>query len=147
MNKFIQILIIFVLFTLICINWKYWNLYYYVIFIPIYILYFYYIRNSNKIYLILKQLTISRNIEELRIDLTKKYSISHIGIGIILNIFLIFLYVMINKLSITQCEFISYSKKQILSHFTLICESNKLQINMFTVKQNNILIYYIMEIT
>lgn len=127
-------LIIFIIFTLIIINWKYFDSnIYYLIFIPIYCIYFYFIYNFYKIYLISKYLSIKINGDNLNIY--KKYSISHISIGILINIFFIFLYFIINKLSIIECEFIL--KNELISHFTLICESTKVNFN----DENNTFIY------
>lgn len=127
-------LLIFIIFTLIIINWKYFNLnIYYLIFIPIYFLYFYFIWNIYKIYLICKYLSIRINNNNNNDYLIEKYSISHISIGILINIFLIFLYFIINKLSIIQCEFISEKDLKISLHFTLICQST----NYFIINNNN----------
>eukprot|EP01084_Bolivina_argentea_P083408 151004_1 len=126
-------LIIFITFTLICINWKYWkHWWYYLIFVPIYILYFCYIYGTHQIYSIIKYLTIIKNNDIEKIEIIKKYSISHISIGIIINVCLIFLYLLTNNLYNIRCEFISSTK--IISNLLLQCEA----LTYSTVYINNI---------
>merc|ERR1712228_794953 len=126
-------LVIFATFTLICIDWKYWKTTYYLIFVPIYALYFLFISGTYKINNVIQWLTIDKNMDKM--EITKNYQIFHISLGIMMNMFLIFLYLVIQIPSITQCEFISPSK-QIVSHLVLQCQSNKVQI------QNGDAIYY-----
>merc|ERR1712228_1132045 len=126
-------LVIFATFTLICIDWKYWKTAYYLIFVPIYALYFLFISGTYKINNVIQWLTIDKNMDKM--EITKNYQIFHISLGIMMNMFLIFLYLVIQIPSITQCEFMGPSK-QIVSHLVLQCQSNKVQI------QNGDAIYY-----
>ena len=118
-------LVILITFSLILMNWKYWNWHYYLVLIPIYILEFGYILGAHRVYRTVSTLTILKNRDKM--DIFERGNIKHISIGLLIAISMTIGSLMINQLSITQCEFIS-SSKDIVSHLVLICEWNQVEI-------------------